>query len=269
MAALPKTGCYDILGKLTLQGSSITSLAGLNDINSVDELELTNTGLTVIDTKRPLGIFGRLAVTGNTKLQNLQQLSFEIPSTGILIDNNDALTSLDALERDDPKLEQVAGDVAITGNAALPTVKLPNLATVAGALTITGNAAVKTIELSRLATTGHIEVADNAALTTLGTMTALYRVTGNLTIDSNPLLVNLAAFTTSVQFVDHVLTITNNPSLIDLGALKHLKLVGAIAITNNKSLVSCRALEVDRCVQHPIASVINTNKEGSCSASCE
>jgi hypothetical protein len=292
MAALPRTGCYDILGKLTLQGASITSLAELGDINSVDELELANTGLTAIDTRHPLGIFGRLTVTGNAKLQNLQRLSFEIPSTGILIDDNDALTSLDALDLDDPRLEQVHGDLAITGNAALPAVLLPKLGAVTGAVTITGNAAVKTIDLSKLAATGHVEIADNpqlgsltglaasningdlairnnTALTTIGAMTSLYRVTGNLTIDGNPALGNLAAFTTSIQFVDRALTITNNQSLVDLGALKHLKLVGAVTITNNKNLVSCRALEVDRCVPHPIASVITTNKDGTCSASCE
>jgi len=292
MAALPRTGCYDILGKLTLQGSSITSLAGLDDINSVDELELANTGLTAIDTKRPLGIFGRLTVTGNAKLQNLQQLSFEIPSTGILIDDNDALTSLDALDLDDPKLERVNGDLVITGNAALPAVSLPKLGAVTGALTITGNGALKTIDLSKLAATGSVEVADNPqlgsltglavanlngdlaihhnnALTTIGAMSSLYRVTGNLTIDSNPALGSLAAFTTSIQFVDHALTITNNQSLTDLGALKYLKLVGAVAITNNKNLVSCRALEIDRCVPHPLASVITTNKDGTCTAICE
>jgi hypothetical protein len=180
----------------------------------------------------------------------------------------------------------------ITGNAALPAVSLPKLGAVTGALTITGNGAVKTIDLSKLAATGSVEVADNPqlgsltglavanlngdlaihhnnALTTIGAMSSLYRVTGNLTIDSNPALGSLAAFTTSIQFVDHALTITNNQSLTDLGALKHLKLVGAVAITNNKNLVSCRALEIDRCVPHPLASVITTNKDGTCTAICE
>jgi hypothetical protein len=291
MTTLPKTGCYDIYGKLTLQGSAITSLAGLNGINSVNELDLDHTGLTAIDTKRPLGIYGKLTVTGNTKLTSLKQLSFETASTGILIDGNTALATLDALGLDDPQLEEVDGDVAITGNTAVISVPLKNLTKITGALTISGNTAVKIVDLSKLATTGHVEIADNAqltsltgfgattingdfairnntALTTLGTMSSLYRVTGNLTIDNNTALANLAAFTTSIKFVDQALTITNNQNLADLGALKHLQLVGAITITNNQNLVTCRATEIDRCVEHPTTAVITNNKATSCNWQC-
>jgi hypothetical protein len=292
MAALPKTGCYDIYGTLTLQGAEITSLAGLNAINSVDDLELDHTSLPAIDTKRPLGIYGRLVVTGNSKLTNLKQLSFETAPAGVLIDGNSALVTLDPLELDDPKLEQVAGDLVITGNSALPAVSLHNLLKVTGAMTVSGNAALKTIDLSKLSNTGHVELADNPqlgaltgfaataingdfairnniALSSLGTMPALYRVTGNLTIDNNPALVNLAAFTTSLKFIDQVLTITNNQSLADLGALKHLQLIGAIAITNNKALVTCRADEINRCVSHLGTAVITNNKSASCSSVCD
>jgi hypothetical protein len=291
MATLPKAGCYDIYGKLTIQGAAITSLAGLNEINSVNELDLDHTALTAIDTKRPLGIYGKLTVTGNAKLTNLKPLSFEIASTGILIDGNAALATLDPLGLDDPKLEEVDGDVAITGNAALISVPLKNLTKVTGALTISGNTAARIVDLTRLATTGHVEIADNAqltsltgfaattingdlairnnaALTTLGTMSALYRVTGNLTIDNNAALANLAAFTTSIKFVDLALTIRNNQNLTDLGALKHLQLVGAITITNNQNLVTCRALEIDRCVQHLTTAVISNNRDASCSWQC-
>jgi hypothetical protein len=106
------------------------------------------------------------------------------------------------------------------------------------------------------------------ALSSLGTMSSLYRVSGNLTIDGNSALTNLAAFTTSVKFVDQSLTITNNQALADLGALKHLQLVGAIAITGNTSLVSCRALEIDHCVQHPLTAVINNNGTTNCNWQC-
>jgi hypothetical protein len=291
MAALPRTGCYDIYGKLTLQGASITSLAELDAINSVNDLELDHTGLAAIDTRRPLGIYGRLVVTGNSKLTNLAQLSFETAAAGILIDGNSALVTLDPLELDDPKLEQVNGDLAITGNPALLAASLDNLMKVTGALTVSGNAALKTIDLSKLATTGHVELADNpqlgsltgfgattingdfairnnAALSSLGTMVALYRVTGNLTIDNNPALVNLAAFPPSLKFIDLALTITNNQNLTDLGALKHLQLIGAITISNNKALISCRADEINRCVAHPGAAVITNNKTATCSPLC-
>jgi Receptor L domain len=291
MATLPKTGCYDIYGKLTLQGAAITSLAALNGINSVNELDLDHTGLTAIDTKRPLGIYGKLTVTGNAKLTNLKQLSFETAATGILIDGNTALATLDALGLDDPKLTEVDGDVAITGNAALVSVPLKHLTKLTGGLTISGNATVKLVDLAGLTTTGHVELADNpqltqltglpattisgdlairnnVALATLGTMSALYRVTGNVTIDGNTALTNLAAFTTSVKLIDRTLTITNNQNLADLGALKHLQLVGAITITNNQNLVVCRAMEIDRCVQHPTTAVITNNRDTNCNWQC-
>ena len=291
MTTLPKTGCYDIYGKLTIQGQAITSLAGLNEINSVDELDLDHTAVTAIDTKRPLGIYGKLALTGNARLTNLEQLSFETASTGILIDGNAALTSLDALGLDDPKLEEVDGDIAITGNTALPALPLGNLTKLTGALTVSGNPALTSLALGKLATTGHVDISDNAklaslaglgattiggdlairnnpALTSLGTMSALSRVTGSVTIDGNPVLAQLAAFTTSLKYIDQTLTISNNAMLVDLGALKHVQLIRAISITNNASLVTCRATEIDQCTQHPIASVITNNKSISCTTTC-
>jgi len=291
MTALPRTGCYDIYGKLSLQGAAITSLAGLNDLNSVNELDLDHTALTAIDSKRPIGIYGGLTVTGNAKLTNLKQLSFETASTGILIDGNTVLASLDPLTLDEPKLEEVDGDVAITANPALTAAPLGRLTRLTGALTVSGNAQLATIDLGKLATTGHVEIADNTvltaltgfavttiggdlairnnpALTSLGTMSALYRVTGNVTIDSNAALTNLAAFTTSLKFIDLALTIRQNPKLTDLGALKHLQLVGAVSITSNQSLVNCRAQEIDRCVQHPTTSMISNNNNASCNVQC-
>jgi hypothetical protein len=268
MTTLPRTGCYDIYGKLTLQGQAITSLAGLDEINSVNELDLDHTAVTAIDTRRPLGIYGKLTLTGNAKLTNLKQLSFETASTGILIDGNTALTSLDPLGLDDPQLQEVDGDLVITGNTALPAIPLGNLTKLTGALTVSGNAALTSLALGKLAGAGHVEISDNARLATLGAMSALYRVTGSVTIDGNPALTGLAAFTTSLKYIDQSLTISNNAALTDLGALKHVALINAITITNNTSLVSCRATEVDKCTLHPIASVISNNKTTSCSTSC-
>jgi hypothetical protein len=291
MQSLPRTGCYDIYGKLTLQGAAITTLLGLEGLNSVNELTLDHTGLTRIDSKRPVGIYGKLTVLGNSRLTGLKQLSFETAAMGVLIDGNPVLTSLDPLVLADPKLDEVDGDLEITGNPALPAISLPNLTKVTGLLNLAGNTAVKTIDVAKLATTGHVEIADhpqltsltgfaataingdfavrnNQALTTLGTMSSLYRVTGNLTIDNNTALSSLAAFTTSVKFVDKALTITNNANLVDVGQLKHLQLVQAITISNNHNLVNCRAVEVDKCVPHPTGAVISNNGTTNCNWQC-
>jgi hypothetical protein len=291
LTTLPKTGCYDIYGKLILQGNQITSLVALGGINSVNELDLDHTSLTAIDAKQSIGIYGKLTVTGNARLTNLKQLTFETASTGILIDGNPVLATADVLGLDTSKLTEVDGDLAITGNAALTAVPLKNLTKLTGGLTVSGNGALTSIDVSHLATTGHVDIADNAVLTTLtgfaattisgdlairnnaaltsvGAMSSLYRVTGNLTIDNNAALANLAAFTTTIKFVDQSLTITNNPKLTDLGALKHLQLVGGVTITNNAQLIVCRAMEVDRCVSHPGTAVISNNLSVNCNWQC-
>ena len=154
LAALPKTGCYDVYGKLSLQGSQVTSLAMLGGINSVDELELDHTALTTVDAKQAIGLYGKLTVTGNAKLTSLTNLTFEAASTGILIDANPALATVDALGLDQPKLTEVRGDLVITGNAALATLPLRNLTKVTGALTVHNNGALTSIDLTKLAAAG-------------------------------------------------------------------------------------------------------------------
>jgi len=290
MNTLPATGCYDIYGKLTLQGSSITSLVGLNGINSVDELDLDHTNLATLDFKQAVGVYGKLTVTGNSRLTSLKPLEFEVPATGILIDNNAALASLEPLTLDDPKLAEIDGDLVITQNAALAALALPNLTKVTGTTTVQNNG-VASIDLGHLTTSGAVEIADNAKLTqltgfgattvngdlvvrnnvllaSLGTMSSLYKIAGNLTIDNNPALANLGAFTTSIKYVDLSLSVTNNGALTDLGALKHLSLVGAVTVTNNTKLSVCRAIEIDKCVQHPTTSVINGNNDTTCNWQC-
>lgn len=292
MKQLPRSGCYDLRGKLVVQGQAITSLAELGEIHAVDDLDLDHTAIAAIDTKRTLGIYGKLTLTGNSKLANLRQLAFQAASTGILIDGNPALATLDVLALDDPKLTEVDGDVVITGNAALTALPLKNLSRVTGAVEISNNAVLRVVDLSNLGSVGSVELADNpqlgsltglgartiagdlairnnAALTSLGTMPALYRVTGNVTIDHNAALTRLTAFTTSLAFIDQSLTITGNAALTDLGSLKHLQLVGAITISGNQNLLICRAIEIDACVPHPYAAVVANNKDVSCNWQCE
>ena len=90
------------------------------------------------------------------------------------------------------------------------------------------------MSLTGLATrtiTGDLAIRDSPVLTSLGTMAALYRVTGDVTIDRNVAPSRLRAFTTSLMYIDQRLTITGNAALSDLGSLKHLQLVGAITIS--------------------------------------
>ena len=51
-------------------------MVALNDLNSVNELDLDHTSLTTFDTKKPVGIYGKLTVTGNAKLKDLNHREF-------------------------------------------------------------------------------------------------------------------------------------------------------------------------------------------------
>jgi len=44
--------------------------------------------------------------------------------------------------------------------------------------------------------------------------------------------------------------------------------VGGITITNNTKLPICRAIEIDKCVQHPTTAVINGNNDTNCNWQC-
>ena len=291
MELLPRTGCYDIVGKLLIQSAQITSLTSLKGLSSVSELELDYTGLTTLDFTLPLNVYGPLTVTNNPALRDLKDLQFATPPTGILIDNNAALASLDTLTSATAKLTEVNGDLEITNNPALTAISLPNLTKVTGLLIIGSNDQITSLDLSKLVTTHGIDVADNAQLvsvaglaateiagdlairsnpklTSLGTMGALATVTGNLIIDSNAALPDLKAFTLSMKRVNRTLTINNNNALTDLGMLKHLELINALTITNNHNLVGCRVAEVDRCVAHNVASQIANNGNNNCNSSC-
>lgn len=288
---LPKDGCYDIVGTLTIQSPAITSLAKLGGLNSVTDLDLDHTALTKIDSGRAIGVYGRLTVTGNPVLTTLANVVFKTASPGVLIDGNPLLVTAEPFALDTAQLTEIDGDLTITGNPLLLSLNFRHLAKVSGKLLIAGNNALTSIDFSKLASTGGLELADNprlasvtglaateiagdfalrnnAALTGMGMFNGLARITGDVTIDGNAALTSLAAFTTALKNIDNALTISNNAALTDVGALKHLDHIRAITIVNNRQLVKCRAWEVDRCVAHDQGSNINNNRDTSCNTSC-
>jgi hypothetical protein len=287
--ALP-TGCWDLFATLRIDGGQVTSLAGLGELVGVNDLEITGTNLITIDSPLPIDVYGKLTIKNNarlTGLANLNLLREDIP-VEITVDNNAALTSLDGVA----DVTVIDGNLVIANNPRLQAAPLRTLEAVAGATRITSNAELTTIDLSRVATSGSIEIANNAALvnvappnateitghfilrgnralTTLGSMSSLVRVVGNVTIDDNDALVNLAAFSTSMQFVTGILTVSNNQLLADVGQLSRLAGIGSITIVSNPSLSVCRAQEVDHCVtQHGAVTIQNNKPDSNCKCWC-
>ena len=69
--------CWDLWGKLTLDGSAVTSLAGLGTLVGVNELHILDTELVTLDATEKLKVYGPVAIVGNAKLTNLANLEVE------------------------------------------------------------------------------------------------------------------------------------------------------------------------------------------------
>jgi hypothetical protein len=270
--------CWDLRGKLTLQGTNITSIAKLDKLVGMDALVIDSTKLTKLDV--PLYVYETVEITGNDVLANLEKLEIDQNiATSISVDDNAALIDLGGLEN----LDAVNGDLTISRNAKLPTLSLRGLTEVGGSTRISNNAALTTVDLGKLELVHRIELLDNAALTTfgafparsilgdftvrgnkllttLGSMSSLESIQGNLTIDNNGALSNVGLFTTAMRYLTGVLTISNNPQLTDLGQLSRLTGIGAISVTSNTKLPFCKAQEIEHCVpQHGSVSIAGNN----------
>ena len=283
------TGCWDLQGKLTLEGDTVTSISKLEKLVAVDELEIADTKLTAFDA--PIYVYESVSITGNLQLANLDNLAIDQKvGVNIEIDDNAALTGLGGLA----DLKKLSGDLTITRNPKLPTVALRNLTEITGSTRIANNGALGSLELGKLETLYRFEVLDNPALTsigsfpareisgdvtlrnnakltTLGTLSSLENITGSLTIDNNAALTTIGMFTTSMRFVTTMMTISNNPLLTNLGQLSHLQVIGGVTVTSNKALPFCAAQEINHCVpNHGAVSITNNNNATmTCTCWCE
>jgi hypothetical protein len=266
-------GCWDLYGSLTISGSAITSLAPLNKLVGVNELRLVNTKLTTLDAEMPLKVYGPITISGNTQLASLDNLEVEAAddlAISVLVDDNALLADVDGLG----ELTRVDGDVTITNNPKLGAVTLNRLAQVTGVTRISNNALLASIQLDKLSLVHRVELNNNVALktiggfaavtikgdvvirgnralTTLGTSASLDRIEGGLTIDDNDALASVGMFSTAMQYLTGVLTISNNANLTDLGQLSHMAGIGSANVSSNPKLTTCKIIELDRCVpQH-------------------
>ena len=283
-------GCWDLYNKLTISGSAITSLAKLDRLIGVNELEIVGTGLTAID--QPIKAYGPVTITSNAQLRDLKNLTIEHADnlkTRLTVDNNAQLATLDTVA----DIELIDGDLIVTNNPKLIGATFTKLNKVEGAVRVTNNTALTRLDLTQLADLGRLEVTTNPvlgtisglaatmirgdvtirgnrALTSLGTMGSLGLISGALTIDDNDALTTVGAFTTSMHYVTGVVTITGNAALTDLGQVGHMLGIGALTITDNGQLSSCRAVEVAECVSTSGSITIRNNKSANnCRSWCE
>lgn len=274
---LPTT-CWDLFSTLRIEGAAVTSIAKLGKLQSVNDLEIVDTGLATLDVAQAFDVWGAITVSGNSKLTSLDKLQVKDAddlTTAYVIRNNAALTSLAGVGY----AKTLDGELRVTDNAKLSTIDFGELVH-AGTVAVSNNA-VTALDLGSLQQVGRIEISNNAqlatltgaaaaaikgdlvirgnrALTSLGSWAA-NRVEGSLTIDDNDALANLGALS-SLQYVTSAVAITNNAVIDNVDAISHLSGIGTtVLVTGNANLSNCRALEIDHCVSSGTVT-FNNNK---------
>jgi|GEM_PF-4623191 len=171
-----------ITGNLTIQGTELTELSFLKNIESIG---------------------GRLTITNNPQLSTIEFPALIATGGGsggldgtLLIDSNSALQSVSL-----PALKSIneSGSLTVANCMALGTLALPNIEFIGGQLTIRNNLPLTTIDLPRLmytgegagAVSGTLLIDSNSALQSVS-LPALKGVNGSLVVAN---CMTLASFT--------------------------------------------------------------------------
>lgn len=232
---------------IKIDGTSVTSLAGLDGLTSVHRLEINNnsvlTSITALSAlfivEGPLfiqnnavlvnvdglegvtGTGGALWLANNNSLADLSGLSnLVVIQASLVVDNNDALTNLNSLAG----LEIVSANISVSNNDALTDMSgLSGLLGFSDALYIR----------------------DNSVLVSIGSLPNLTDI-GGLVIDNNDALINLDGFSGLATLGNNTaLAVFNNDALTNIDGLAGV--VSAefdVEVTNNTSLSQCSGLEV-------------------------
>jgi hypothetical protein len=282
---LPTT-CWDLYATLRLEGPEIVSMHRLGQLKAVNDLEIVDTGVTLIDVEKPFEVWGTITISGNSQLRTIEKIQLQNAddlTTAYAIRNNAALTTLGPLGY----AKTVEGDLRITDNAKLAAVTFDEL-TAAGSVTVSGNGATS-LDLGSLQQVGRLEISNNAqlasitgtaapsikgdlvlrgnhALTQLGAWSTLTRVEGSLAVDDNDGLADLGGLA-GMQYVTGAVSVTNNALISSFDPVSHLKGIGlSVLVTGNASLSNCRAIEIDYCV--PSGTVTYYSNQPNTGGSC-
>lgn len=267
-------GCTEVNVSVTVSGSNITNLNGLNQLQSIT---------------KSLFILNCSSLTSLAGLSNLSNIGVELT-----IDNCDALTNLNGLE----SLPFIGGSLTITGNAqlndmsalsgvdhvngALDIAQNPSLTTLAGLenvtftgrfLQITNNNALTSVSSlysltevgNNAATNGrYLAIGSNPSLTAINGLTSLQSVGTDFEISNNGILASLNAFS-NLTDVGGIFAITGNPNLTAITDFDNLANVNStITISNNNILSDCAAAGICAIVAPPGNQAIITNNDPGC-----
>ena len=251
------SGCWRLVGRLTVNSSSVTSLTKLGDLREVKSLVIEGTALPKIDSKSPIEVVEAISIRNNSTLTDVANIVPRSTVQSIVIENNSALVALGGVE----KAQVVAAETRIVNNANLTTLNLGAATRLEGGLVVQDNPKITTIDLHSLDSVGAMTIRHNIALTTL-TSSVKY-VHGTLAIENNTALRSLGTFGQDVNINPGGLSIVGNTQLQDVGQLARAAYVLAgVVISGNGQLPTTKAHDIGCCVDIGGFAVSGTN--GSC-----
>lgn len=251
-------GCTEIEGSVTIHGSNITNLTGLNvltkiygNLQIVDNDILTNlTGLEGITTVNGNVSVGNSYYGGNPILTSLNGLNNLSHIGGdLLIFSNNAFSNLSGID----ELSFVGGNFIIDNNTGL--------------LNLSGVAGINFIG-------GSLTIINNSSLVNLSGLEDLPFFGGDLIIGNsqggNSSLVNLTGLGNTTVF-GGMIQIYNNDALNSLEGLENLDIasVTSLLISGNNSLSVCNTPVICDLLANPDISVIFYNNAPGCNTSSQ
>ncbi len=294
-------GCTEIEGDVTINGTDITNLNGLNVLTSIGgylDIHFNNalTSLSGLDNLSSiagyLSIYGNDALISLNGLENLTSIGgdltigrFSYPSVGNLeltsltglenltsvggylgIINNYALTSLSGLDN----LTSIGDYLFISGNIALTSLSgLDNLTSIVEDLIISGNIALTSLSgLDNLTLIGgHLGIGENFSLISLSGLENLNSVGGGVGIGANYALLSLSALD-NLTSIGGYLDISGNGALTSLSGLDNIEAASItdLTITNNSSLSDCVAQSICDYLAAPNGTITISNNAPGCNS---
>jgi len=224
-------------GSLTIDGTALTSLAGVPDFPDMRALKITNNPQLSTISMASLGtVWGELTIRNNPALVSIIGMGkLGLVEGTLMISDNLALTSI-AMGAPEGFIGDSGG--IISNNAALTTLAGLKVKSFLSDLLITSNLVLADVALPNLKALGNnLLVVDNPALVSLSGLGGVSQLLGQFRVENNPALLDLALI--SLPKVDSVL-IYNNASLASLAGLGGLTEVnnGDLRIGANAKLTS-------------------------------
>lgn len=203
------------------------------DLESVgtDARFLANGSMTQLDGFPNLtSIGGALRLENNVSLLGITEFNIEEVEGNVTVSGNTVLGTVDLGD-----LTFVNGSLIVSENDALTTVDFGNLLAVAGELRFQGHSALSSIAAPNLTDIGNgFSLLDNSTIATPGAFDGLVSILGDFTISGNANLTSLGSSFPVLSEVSSQFGVTANPSLptCDATELARRIEIGGLTVIN-------------------------------------